>query len=151
MTNQITLSRLASNPLIAYSIQIPEPTLLELSEYEKSAFPAVLGNLVGISISHVIPKYKLGRIWSFDIAPREKADPILIYSPLGDLKKYYSVWSDVMWNGLGMFRNRKIKQFDESIEIFVKSAGMLDIHETVFAVIEMLKFKNDVLLNRQYE
>ena len=135
MNNSITVSKLAQNPLLAYSISMPEPKELELSEYEESAFPAIFGNLTGLSISRVIPKYKLGRIWSFDIAPRQSEDPIIIYSPVGNLSLYYSVWADVMSKGRGMFINKKIKKFQEAVRLFVETseASGLTLHETVFA------------------
>jgi hypothetical protein len=147
MNNSLTIERLANNPLLAYSISIPEPRVLELTPYESQAFPAILGNFTGLSMARVIPKFKMGRVLSFDAFPRREADPIIIYSPCGDLKDYYSIWSNVLSKGLGWRPNKKIEQYDNSIKKFIESASELSVHEITFAIIEMLKFKNDVILN----
>ena len=145
----LLIQRLAENPIIAYSIQIPEPQLLKLSAYEETAFPAVLGQLTGLSVGKIIPKYRLGNILSFDITPRNADDPIIIFSPVGNLKLYYEVWSDAIGRGIGFFRNSKIKKYDLAMTEFYQTAeeSGLTKHEIVFATIEMLKFRNDVLMN----
>ena len=145
----LLIQRLAENPLIAYSIQIPEPERLSLTVYEETAFPALLGQLTGLSVGKIIPKYRLGSILSFDITPRNANDPIIIFSPVGNLKLYYEVWSDVIGRGIGFFRNSKIKKYDKAMSDFYQTAeeSGLTKHEIIFATIEMLKFKNDVLMN----
>ena len=145
----LLIQRLAENPLIAYSIQIPEPERLSLTVYEETAFPALLGQLTGLSVGKIIPKYRLGSILSFDITPRNANDPIIIFSPVGNLKLYYEVWSDVIGRGIGFFRNSKIKKYDKAMSDFYQTAeeSGLNKHEIIFATIEMLKFKNDVLMN----
>lgn len=145
----LLVQRLAENPILAYSIQIPEPQLLRLSAYEETAFPALLGRLSGLSVSRIIPKYRLGNILTFDITPRNADDPIIIFSPVGNLKKYYEVWSDAVVNGLRFFRNNKIKKYDLAMNEFYQTAedSGLDKHEIVFATMEMLKFRNDVMTN----
>ncbi len=145
----LLVQRLAENPILAYSIQIPEPQLLRLSAYEETAFPALLGRLSGLSVSRIIPKYRLGNILTFDITPRNADDPIIIFSPVGNLKKYYEVWSDAVINGLGFFRNSKIKKYDLAMNEFYQTAedSGLNRHEIVFATMEMLKFRNDVMMN----
>ena len=97
----------------------------------------------------IIPKYRLGSILSFDITPRNANDPIIIFSPVGNLKLYYEVWSDVIGRGIGFFRNSKIKKYDKAMSDFYQTAeeSGLNKHEIIFATIEMLKFKNDVLMN----
>lgn len=152
MTQSITVQRLIENPLIAYSINIPQPECLEFSLYEQTAFPAIIGNLTGISISRISPKNRMGRIISMDVLPRPSPDPIIIFSPIGDLKDYYSIWGNVMKNGIGFFRNKKIRQYHEAMKKFYITAeeSGLSKHEIVFATIEMLKFKNDVLLNEAF-
>lgn len=145
----LLVQRLVENPILAYSIQIPEPQLLRLSAYEETAFPALLGRLSGLSVSRIIPKYRLGNILTFDITPRNADDPIIIFSPVGNLKKYYEVWSDAVVNGLGFFRNKKIKKYDLAMNEFYQTAedSGLNKHEIVFATMEMLKFRNDVMTN----
>lgn len=145
----VLVKRLAENPIIAYSIQIPEPEQLMLSVYEQTAFPAVLGQLTGLSVGKIVPKYRLGNILSFDITPRNADDPIIIFSPVGNLKLYYEVWADTIGRGIGFFRNSKIKKYDLAMTEFYKTAeeSGLTKHEIIFATIEMLKFKNDVLMN----
>ncbi len=143
------VQRLAENPLIAYTIKIPEPQKLQLSVYEETAFPALLGQLTGLSVPRVIPKYILGNVLSFDITPRNANDPIIIFSPIGNLKSYYEAWSDTVVHGIGFFRNKKIKRYDLAMKEFYQTAedSGLSKQEIVFATIEMLKFKNDVLMN----
>ncbi len=145
----LLIQRLAENPLIAYSIQIPEPERLSLTVYEETAFPALLGQLTGLSVGKIIPKYRLGRVLSFDITPRNANDPIIIFSPVGNLKLYYEVWSDAIGKGIGFFRNSKMKKYDRAMSDFYQTAeeSGLNKHEIIFATIEMLKFKNDVLMN----
>jgi len=152
MTLSITVQRLIENPLIAYSIQIPKPEFFEISEYEKSAYPAIIGNLTSLSIQSISPKYRLGRIVSMDVFPRPSPDPIIIFSPIGDLKEYYSIWGEIMGGGIGFFRKKKTKKYDNAMKRFYMSAeeSGLTKHEIVFATIEMLKFKNDVLLNETF-
>jgi hypothetical protein len=153
MNNQITLAKLAVNPLIVYSIDIPEPEKLQLTEYEKNSFPAIFGNLTGISMATCKPMYKMGRVLSFDITPRRKLDPVIIFSPIGNLKPYYSVWAEIIEDGMGSWKQKKIKKYDDSITAFLNSLKCfrdeerLSTHEVAFAIIEMLKFKNDVALN----
>ena len=145
----ILVKRLAENPIIAYSIKIPEPQQLTLSTYEQTAFPAVLGKLTGLSVGKIVPKYRLGNILSFDITPRNANDPIIIFSPVGNLGLYYEVWADVIGRGVGLFRNNKIKKYDLAMKEFYLTAeeSGLTNHEIIFATIEMLKFRNDVLMN----
>lgn len=145
----LLIQRLAENPLLAYSIQIPEPERLSLSVYEETAFPALLGQLTGLSVGKIIPKYRLGNVLSFDITPRNANDPIIIFSPVGNLRLYYKVWSDAIGRGIGFFRNNKIKKYDKAMSDFYQTAeeSGLNKHEIIFATIEMLKFKNDVLMN----
>ncbi len=145
----LIIQRLAENPILAYSIQIPEPQLLSLSAYEETAFPALLGRLTGLSVSRIIPKYRFGNILTFDITPRNANDPIIIFSPIGNLSKYYKAWSDAVVNGLGLFRNSKIKKYDLAMTEFYQTAeeSGLSKHEIIFATIEMLKFRNDVMTN----
>ncbi len=147
--NSLTIRRLSENPLLAYAIQIPEPQRIELTEYEMTAFPALFGQLTGISVAKIIPKYRVGNILSFDITPRNAEDPIIVFSTLGNLKPYYKIWSDAVFNGIGLFRKNKIKKYDEAMFTFHSTAedSGLSKHEIVFATIEMLKFKNDVLMN----
>lgn len=145
----ITVRRLIDNPLVAYSIQIPKPETFGMMEYDRGAYPAIIGNLTGLSIRQIYPKYRLGRVISMDVLPRPSPDPIIVFSPLGDLKDYWSIWGEVMGNGIGFFRNKKIRRYDEAMKKFYATAedSGLTKHEIVFATIEMLKFKNDVLLN----
>lgn len=148
--NAITFEKLTINPLLAYTISIPSPEFCELSEYEKKAFPAILGNVTGLSIGMVkTDYYKLGKVLSLDATPIIAFDPVIIFSPIGRLLEYYKVWGRIMSGSLGFYRKKKIKEYDEAIKIFRASARGcgLSLHETTFATIEMLKFKNDVLLN----
>lgn len=149
----IMLQKLAENPIIAYSIKLPKPEEIQLSQYEQTAFPALFGQLTGISIERIVPKYQLGRIMSFDITPRNTKDPLIIFSTIGNLENYYKVWSDVVFNGIGIFRKQKINRYDNAMQEFYQTAeeSGLSKHEIVFATIEMLKFKNDVLLNYNWE
>ena len=149
MNNQITISKLAQNPLIAYSIRLPPPEKLVLSEYEKTSTPAIFGNLTGLSMDGVVPKYRMGRVYSFDAFPRTLPDPVIIYSPIGNLSPYYKIWAKIMSDGMGSWRGSKIKEYDNAITAFVTDCFGLAQHEVVFAVIEMLKFKNDVVLRIQ--
>lgn len=57
--NSLTIRRLSENPLLAYAIQIPEPQRIELTEYEMTAFPALFGQLTGMSVAKIIPKYRV--------------------------------------------------------------------------------------------
>ncbi len=151
--NSITIQKLANNPLLAYTIAIPQPHSLNLTNYESTAFPAIIGTLTNLSIQKVVGKYKMGRIYSIDVEPRNTFDPIVVFSPIGELKEYYKIWGKIMSGRLGFFRNGKIKAYDESIKTFLRSTenSGLTVHESVFAVIEMLKFKNDILLNPNVE
>ncbi len=148
MNNSITLKQLAVNPILAYSINIPKPEDLKITPYEQQAYPAIFGNLTGVSISRVSPMYKMGRVMSFDLVPKSNPDPVIIFSPIGDLKQYYSVWAEVVTNenGGGYWMKGKIKRYDSAIKTFVESSYGLALHEITFAIIEMLKFKNDVML-----
>lgn len=156
MGNSLTIERLASNPILAYSISIPTPLSFvsgdfELTEYEESALPAIMGKITGISVERVVPKFKMGRVYSLDITPRTIADPIIVFSPIGDLSDYYRIWSSIVRNGVGMFVNKRIKEYTKAISKFCLTAedsGLgLNRHEIIFATIEMLKFQNDVILN----
>jgi hypothetical protein len=157
MNHDLTIQKIASNPIIAYSFNLPNPEVLQLSQYEQKAYPAILGNVLGMSVEKVRPMYRMGRVMSFDITPRDTSDPILVFSPIGNLSMYYRVWKDVMLNGFSWFRMRSrndiIGRYDNSIFTFVSSCQgtNIEIPELVFAVIEMLKFKNDVIMNRNFE
>lgn len=139
-------NRIMLNPTLAYSIAIPQPEEFELTQYERTAFPAMIGNILSMSISTTNPMYRLGRVYAFDIIPKWQSDPVFVYSPIGDLSDYYKMWKKIVLNGGGLF-NRNWKKYDEAISTFVKSSIQLTEHELVFSVIEMLKFKNDIYLN----
>lgn len=139
-------------PLIAYTLGLPKAEDFYISDYERSALPILVSDLTGLSISHVIPKFVMGRVISVDVYPVNIADPILVYSPIGNLKPYYKIWSTVMRNGMGMFGGWKLKKYNEAINIFVESSiGLLSKDEIGFAIVEMLKFKNSVMLNNNFQ
>lgn len=143
----ITLSKqLFLNPLLVYTLNLPEPERLILTPYEDGAFPAVIGNLLNLSISSVTPLFRVGRVYSFDVLPRNSTDPIFVYSPIGDLKDYYRMWKKIMIEGVDR-KGKAIKEYDMAISAFAKSSFGLTPNEIMFAMIEMLKFKNDVVMN----
>lgn len=132
---------------LVYEIIVPEPEELELTDYQRTAYPAIISNIMELSISHVIPRYKMGRVLSFDVYPRYSPDPYLIFSLSGDLKPYYKIWREVVLNGSGFFIGNTIKRYHETIRHFIETSD-LDKNEICFAVIEMLKFQNEIIMTR---
>ena len=153
MNNDIVLRKLASNPLLAYAISMPETKKLGLTMYEEAAYPAIFGNMTGISMKKVYPLYEMGRVRSFMVEPRYDPDPVIIFSPIGNLKPYYQIWSKVLIEGkAGRYLDKRIEKYDDAIKTFISSIScfgseILSVHEVTFAIIEMLKFKNDIILN----
>lgn len=146
-SNSVVLSKILSmNPLLVYTLNLPQPTELVLTQYEHGAFPAVIGNLLSLSISSVQPLFRVGRVYSFDVLPRNNTDPIFVYSPIGDLKNYYRMWKNIITNGVDR-KGKAIKEYDDAICTFARSSFGLEPDEIMFAMIEMLKFKNDVVMN----
>lgn len=151
MTNNFLVRNVKENLLqnLNTSILHIEPEDYILSQYEENCFPGIIGGLTGISVSKVYPKYRLGRVYSFDILPAGEPDPIIVYCPQGDLRPYYKIWVDVVMNGIGIdlfgVRKMKLRKYDEAIRHFLRTCRLTN-EEMVFAVTEMLKFKNKEML-----
>ena len=151
VNNSLTVQKLYETPTLAYEITIPEPETLVLSEYSTSAYTAILANATETAIGRVTPAYRMGRVYSFDVIPVNRPDPILIFSKSGDLRPYYKLWSDVVTNGVWhdrVFNKIKLRKYDDAIRHFIQTSD-LEVHEICFAIIEMLKFKNSNMFIRR--
>jgi hypothetical protein len=130
-----------------------EPETFRLSNYELDVLPGVIGRLIsgmemdtvtGFGIEKVTPRYRLGRVASFDILPVRMNDPVIVVCPLMDLSQYYR-----SWNLLNRCDSWRIKDllvgYDEGIQKAIRSARMLNRDEIMFAICEMLHFRNAIM------
>ena len=117
-----------------------EPQQIVMSCREIGVLPALISELVGMSIDKVEPIEKVGRVMMFDVTPYKKIDPPLIYCRDVDLKEYYFIWSMVA-NKSTISRNKLLWLYEEMIATL--NVNKLQVEEAAFLLIELLKFKNE--------
>jgi len=116
---------------------------LVLGRQEIAALPALVSELVDMSILAVRPSARVGRVLLFNVEPYKHADPPLIYCRAIDLRAYYDFWNLLVSN----IRDdcgrpiASISKFDDVMSRLNISALRED--EGAFLLIEMLKFKNE--------
>lgn len=139
---------LLSDLNVVYQIRIPPAELLDMEDYKRSAYCTLIAKFGNMPITHIIPKYFMGRVMSFNVYPKLAEDPILIWSESGDLIPYYKIWKQVTYKGMPYLNYSKkclIEEYDEAIKTFLRTSD-LNYQEMCFAVIEMLKFENTNML-----
>lgn len=119
------------------------PERFELNVYEKDVAPALIGKLLGVGIETAKPRWKLGRVVSFDVVPYRRRDPVVVVCPEMDLVDYYSAWNSLM--NAGWVSVEKILIYDAAISKAIRSARDLSRDEIHFAICEMLHFRNQMM------
>jgi len=149
--NTAELVQLSIIPEMVYDFSSIQMQELSLTEYQEVSLRAIVCNLVGVGITKIESAYKVGRVMSMNVTPFRKKDPTLLVCKDMNLSKYYEIWSSAVgemrnWNGWDydhyVFRK---SEFAEAIRLAVRSARNLTKDETVFAIIEMLKFQNEMM------
>lgn len=114
---------------------------IDMKPQEISILPALVSELVNMSISTVKPLMKVGRVMVFDVAPHKLQDPPCIFCKAVDLKEYYFIWREVVNRDWSFTQNRIMCLYDEMINAL--NISKLDIDEAAFLLVELLKFKNE--------
>jgi hypothetical protein len=117
------------------------PQEIVMSEREISVLPALVSELVDMSIDKVKPLEKVGRVMIFDVMPHKRKDPPLIFCRDVDLKEYYFLWGQVVDGSYDISRSRLLYLYDEMIKSL--NIAKLQTDEAAFMFIELLKFKNE--------
>lgn len=111
-----------------------------MSAREIGALPAVISELVNLSIDTVKPFQHVGRVLIFDVLPHKRQDPPLIFCSALDLSEYYFLWAQVIarhWPA----DDRLLSLYDEMIKAL--KIDTLQTDEAAYMIIELLKFKNE--------
>ena len=116
-----------------------EPQPLTMSAREIGALPAMISELVNLSIDIVKPFEHVGRVLIFDVLPHKRQDPPLIFCSVLDLSEYYYLWAQVIRKNLS--GDRLLSLYDEMIKAL--RIDKLQTDEAAFMIIELLKFKNE--------
>lgn len=122
----------------------------ELTRYEEEAYTALIAHGTGLVISRIVPKYKLGRVFSFDVTPREYSDPTLAFCASLDLSEYHRFWSKAMgyretfpWKWR---RTKILNEYRGMVERTIRNSERLTDPERLFLLIEIMKLENELLL-----
>lgn len=121
------------------------PEKFQLSEYEQSVTPALIGRLLGnVGIDKARPRYRTGRVASFDVTPVQITDPVIVVCPNMDLSNYYRVWGEMVKANRYDLRMLFI-YYDGAMQTAIRSARELQEDEIHFAICEMLHFRNAMM------
>ena len=122
-----------------------EPEKFQLSVYEQDVMPAMIASLVdGLGIEKAKPRFRLGRVFSFDVTPVRVIDPVIVVCPLMDLSEYYHSWMLLMRCDRYRIRDLMV-DYDAGIKRAIRSARALNEDEIRFAICEMLHFRNTLM------
>jgi len=117
-----------------------DPQPLVMSAREINTLPALISELVNLSISKVKPIEHVGRVMIFDVLPYKQIDPPLIYCNALNLSEYYFLWAQVIKRNW-LSGEKLLSLYDEMIKA-LRIDG-LQTDEAAFMMIELLKFKNE--------
>lgn len=131
------------NPYAAYDLAFFEAKPYGLNKYMQSAIPALLAHKMQYPIETVKETYRVGKVFSFDVVPLKNTDPTVIYCATGALDDYYYILGKLFKDEWVV---RLVHRYDNAIKEFISNSTNLSVGETVFGVLEMLKFKNEVVL-----
>lgn len=120
-----------------------EPQPITMSKREIDVLPALISELVGMSIKSVSPTVGIGRVLVFDVFPREKQDPPLVFCRCVNLVEYYYLWRVIAeksylyaYDNLDLVSKYAIMMSSLNISELIRE-------EAAFLLIELLKFKNE--------
>ena len=132
--DQITLKQ--SPWLFSY-----QPQEIVMQEREIRTLPALISELVGMSIVEVNPIEKVGRVMVFEVTPYKTIDPPLIYCNSVNLEDYYFLWGQTVNRNSTFYGSKLLVAY----ELMMKSMNLskLQTDEASFLIMEMLKFKNE--------
>lgn len=118
------------------------PEKFQLTGYEADVMPGMIARLLdGIGIEKARPRYRLGRVASFDVTPFARADPVVVVCAAMDLSDYYRMWTRLM--RVDRFDiGELIPGYDAAMRGAIRSARELHMEEIHFAICEMLHFRN---------
>lgn len=117
------------------------PQQIVMSERETSVLPALVSELVDMSIDKVKPLERVGGVMVFDVMPHQRKDPPLIFCRDVDLKEYYFLWARVVERNYDFSGRHLLSLYDEMIKSM--NIAKLQTDEAAFMFIELLKFKNE--------
>lgn len=101
------------------------PEDIIMSDREISILPALVSELVDMSISSVKPLEGVGRVMIFDVQPHQRKDPPLIVCRDVNLKEYYFLWTQVV------DRNRQYLE------------NLLSLYDKMIHALNISKLQND--------
>lgn len=118
---------------------------LEMSPYEVEYLPAIVSELLNISILRVDPLVCVGCVGILNVTPYKKMDPRFIFCRTVDLKWYQYLWARVVTEGVMSSEEVRglVKYFDD--EFTKTNLGKLEKGEGAFLLLELLRFKNEFL------
>ena len=118
-----------------------DPQPLRMTAREIGALPALISELVNMSIEKVTPIECVGRVLVFEVLPYKQIDPPLIFCKALDLREYYFIWAQAIKKGFSGVR--LLALYDDMIRAL--RIDKLRTDEAAFTMIEILKFKNEYL------
>jgi len=117
------------------------PQEIVMSGREISVLPALVSELVDMSIDKVKPLERVGRVMIFDVMPHQRQDPPFIFCRDVDLREYYFLWKQVVERNYSFSGSHLLSLYDEMIKSL--NIAKLQTDEAAFMFIELLKFKNE--------
>jgi hypothetical protein len=119
---------------------------LVMSAVELEYLPALMAEKVKIPIDIVHPLIHVGRVMVFDVTPHKVRDPRFIFCAGVDLEWYYHLWGRVVV-GTHYFDWREERSIITGFEEAMRAMNIsrLAESEAAFLMLELLRFKNDVL------
>lgn len=136
------LARLAFAPQLASMGEV-QPNKFDLTEYEKSVMPGLVCHFTNLKIRSVTPRYQLGRVFSFDVTPWQSPDPTFLFCAHMDMSMYHEVWARIMREQSSFWEF--MDDYHRAMRVAIRSARGLTRDEVMFAVMEMLRFKNEAM------
>lgn len=127
-------------PLLFFNHPVP----LVMASHEITYLPALMSELVDMSIEKVAPVEHVGRVLIFDVTPLKVFDPRLIFCRGLKLGWYYHIWKRIVSNILwGDERRSMLKWYGEETNSLLIDS--LNVDEAAFLLMELLRFKNEYI------
>ena len=120
---------------------VPEPLMMIPSDAD--TLPALVSELVNMSIESVAPKTKVGRVLLFDVTPYRRFDPPLLYCQVVNMSEYYYMWNTVIHRNID---SNTLYKYDEMVKSL--NISNLNEYEASFLFMNLLDFKNRYVRRR---
>ena len=119
------------------------PEWFSMTEYELSVMPGLICHYTNCKIDKVSPRLRVGHVFSFNVTPWQMKDPTFILCNFMDMTIYNKLWGRVMREHTSMMNY--LDEYQDGMRAAIRSARGLTRPEVLFAILEMLRFKNEAV------